>query len=375
MKMRKARARGALAGAVRRRRRPEKKSFFSLVSPCSTLLFDEKKTSLSTLPLCPSTSSTNQPWLPPLLSTSRISSAWPPTSPPSSRRSPLTSRRSLRSSRRHWRRRSPARQRPRFSSSPPRSWRSRSRPARAKRCAAPSTSAAPVAKRSAGARGKEERPIIRFLWREFNVCVLFVATLALRGCWFFFFPSAAAFASHHFFPPPLAMPSLSLQLTRHRARVTASKFDESTPVKKVRCWRSKTRGRKSERNFSRFFLSVTLLFKSSFAARRRKAFPLLTTSSLPLSSPPPRQTKKTSDPDLGQEGAGQDAVLDDPPLGANAREEVEEKKKGEARFFFVLLFFFCLLFPHHHPRPRPPPPLVFFFSPSKNKNRHFVPNS
>jgi hypothetical protein len=44
-----------------------------------------------------------------------------------------------------------------------------------------------VAKRSAGARGKEERPIIRFLWREFNVCVLFVATLALRGCWFFFF--------------------------------------------------------------------------------------------------------------------------------------------------------------------------------------------
>lgn len=54
--------------------------------------------------------------------------------------------------------------------------------------------------------------------------------------------------------------------------------------------------------------------------------------------------KKTSDPDLGQEGAGQDAVLDDPPLGANAREEVEEKKKGEARFFFVLLFFlsaFC----------------------------------
>lgn len=164
------------------------------------------------------------------------------------------------------------------------------------------------------------------------------------------------------------MPSLSLQLTRHRARVTAAKFDESTPVKKVRCWRSKTRGRKSERNFSRFFLSVTLLFKSSFAARRRKAFlfsPLLLSLSPLLLLD---KQKQTSDPDLGQEGAGQDAVLDDPPLGANAREEVEKKKKGEARFFFVLLFFsFCLSFPHHHPRPRPPPLLVFFSLLQKTK--------
>ena len=116
--------------------------------------------------------------------------------------------------------------------------------------------------------------------------------------------------------------------------------------------------------FSFSYSPLQELFRRSTS----KSLPLLTTSSLPLSSPPPRQTKKTSDPDLGQEGAGQDAVLDDPPLGANAREEVEKKKKGEARFFFVLLFFsFCLSFPHHHPRPRPPPLLVFFSLLQKTK--------
>ena len=147
-------------------------------------------------------------------------------------------------------------------------------------------------------------------------------------------------------------------ITHDRARVTAAKFEESTPVKKVRFSRAQFL---SALSLSALSFSLSIFF--SYFFRRRSTStpppPLLTLLLFflpppPPPPPPPSSTKQTIDPDLGQEGPGQDPLFDGPSLHANAREKVEEEKT---------------FFPFAFSSPPPPPP----FETSRDPNPPFLP--